>query len=74
MVTVLSAGAMPRMVKPSTRPSSRQVARDAGQTHGDFAGAHVGQVAERIHGDDVLHVVRVALRGDRGGTALRVRR
>ena len=44
-------------------------AGDAGETLDDFAGTHVGQVAEGIHGDDVLHVGGVALFGDHGGIA-----
>ena len=43
---------------------------DARQPHDDFTGAHVGQIAEGIHGDDILHIVRVALFGDLRGVAL----
>ena len=48
----------------------REIAGDAGQADGNFGGIHVRQVSERIHRDDVLHVLSVALGGDRGGTAL----
>ena len=47
-----------------------RIAGDAGEADGHFGGIHVRQVSERIHGDDVLHVFGVALRGDGGGTAL----
>ena len=47
-----------------------RIAGDAGEADGDLGGIHVRQVSERIHGDDVLHVFGVALRGDGGGPAL----
>ena len=47
-----------------------RIAGDAGEADGNLGGIHVRQVSERIHGDDVLHVLGVALRGDGGGTAL----
>ena len=47
-----------------------EFAGGARQAHGEFAGAHVGQIAEGIHRDDVLHVGGVALRRERRRIAL----
>jgi len=47
-----------------------EIADDAGQPDCDLGGVHVRQIAERIHRHDVLHIVGIALRGDRGGPAL----
>ena len=47
----------------------RWTAGDAGEPHHDFAGAEVGQIAELVHRDDVLHVDRIALFGERRGGA-----
>ena len=44
--------------------------RDARQTHDDLAHAHVRQVAEGIHRDDILHVVGIALHRQGQGVAL----
>ena len=47
-----------------------EVAGHTGEAYREFAGTHVGQISERIHRHDVLHVVRIPLRGDRRRAAL----
>ena len=47
-----------------------EFAVDAGEADGDFAGVHVGEIAERVGGGDVLEVFGVACGGDGGGAAL----
>ena len=73
-VTVLSAGAMPRTLNRRRALRRSGLPATAGQPHHDFARAHVGQVAERIHRHDVLHVVGVALRRDRERVTLALAR
>ena len=47
-----------------------EFAVDAGQADGDFAGVHVGEIAERVGGGDVLEVLGVARCGEGRGIAL----
>ena len=51
-------------------PFISRTAGDAREPHDDFTRAHVWKVTESIHGDHVLHVVRIPLFRNHRGIAL----